>query len=252
MKELRWIVFALMLAMALTAGFACGGDDDDDDDSSGDDDFDVADPCEPITLDIDVCDPETGSFVSDIDNPYHPLPVGLHLVLEGDEDGTLVRVEIDVLDETKEVAGVTTRVVTETEYEDDELVEVSSNWFAQTSDGTVCYFGEEVDEYEDGEIVSHGGEWEAGVDGAKPGIIMPGDPTVGQTFYQELADGAQDMSQITALGEEFSAADETFTDTVTAMDSNPLEDCEADEKIYASGIGLVKDEDAELIEYTIP
>jgi hypothetical protein len=243
-KWLVSLVFVLAATM-MTWGIAC----DDDDDDSGDDD---SGDCPEPTLDLDVCDPGAGPFSLTIDNEFFPLEVGAQLVLEGEDDeGVVIRVEIDVLDETEEVAGVATRVVTETEYEDDELVEVSWNWFAQAADGTVCYFGEDVDDYEDGEVVGHGGAWRAGEDGHLPGIIMPGDPEVGQIFFQEFAEGvAEDMSEITAFGEAISVPAGEFDDTLTAMDFDRLDGCDgADKKVYIRGIGLAIDESAELISY---
>lgn len=101
--------------------------------------------CPETNVDISVCDPEVGMFSLVIDNGFFPLVVGAETVLEGvDDEGVEIRVEISVLDETEEVAGVTTRVVVETEFEDGELVEISRNFYAQAPDGTVCYFGEDV------------------------------------------------------------------------------------------------------------
>lgn len=208
--------------------------------------------CPEPTLDIAVCDPSTADFSSSttIDNPYFPLTVGMELVLEGEEDGETIKLVITVPGDTKTVAGVETLVMVETEYEDGELIEISKNYMAQTADGTVCYFGEDVDDYEGGVIVSHGGAWLAGVDGALPGIMMPANPQVGDAFYQEYAEGvAEDMGSIVALGETLTVSAGTFDDTVTAEDCNPLEDAETDEKVYASGIGIALDANVELISY---
>ena len=115
-------------------------------------------------LDISICAPDAGPFSADINNPFFPLSVGAQWILTGENDeGAPVRVVIASLDDTEVVAGVTARVVEEREWEDGELVEVSRNFFVQTSDGTVCYYGEDVDDYEAGQIVDHGGAWRAGV-----------------------------------------------------------------------------------------
>ncbi|MCZ7583126.1 MAG: hypothetical protein M5R36_07200 [Deltaproteobacteria bacterium] len=240
-----------MVASAFAWSIGCGDDDDDNDDGDDDDDDDDGE-CPEATEDLSVCDPANGPFTLEIDNPFYPLPVGLHLVLEGEEDGEELLVEIDVLDETEEVAGVTTRVVTETEYEGGELVEVSWNWFAQAPDGTVCYFGEEVDDYEDGELVGHSGEWRAGEDGAQPGIIMTADPSVGEAYFQEFYEGeAEDMSEHVALGETVSTPAGDFDDTLSVLDYNPLEGCEPEPKAYARGIGLIQDETLFLTESSL-
>jgi hypothetical protein len=241
---------------------ACGDDDDgDDDEADGDADADVdadadadsdADGDGDGDLDVAVCDPAQGAFSDPltIDNPYFPLPEGGRIVIEGEEDEALVRVRITVLADTLEVAGVMTRVVEEYETEDDELVEVSRNYFAQTDDGTVCYFGEEVDIYEGGEITAHDGAWQAGVDGARPGIVMPAHPEVGMRFAQEVAPGvAEDTAEITEMGVQVTVPLGTYTDTILMDENSPL-DQSASHKTYAAGIGMIIDDTAQLIEAT--
>ncbi len=206
--------------------------------------------CPEPTLDISVCDPDTVNFSTTIDNEFFPLTEDTELVLEGEDDGETVRVEITVPGDTEMVAGVETLVMIETEYEDGELVEISWNFIAQAEDGTVCYFGEDVDDYEEGAVVSHDGAWRAGENGNLPGILMPAAPKVGDAFFQESAPGvAEDMSSVIAFGETIDVPAGVFDDTLTAEDCNPMEDAETDEKVYVRGIGLAIDEDAELISY---
>ncbi|MEX1000246.1 MAG: hypothetical protein WD000_09885 [Thermodesulfobacteriota bacterium] len=207
--------------------------------------------CPETNLSISVCDPSAGPFSLIIDNGFFPLVVGDELVLEGEDDeGTFLEVIITVLDETELVAGITTRIVEEAEFEDGEVVEISRNFYAQAPDGTVCYFGEDVDDFEDGVIVGHGGEWRAGENGNLPGIIMPGNPEVGQIFQQEAAPGiAEDQAEIIALGETIEVPAGTFRDTLTTLDCNPMEGGAIDEKVYVDGIGLAIDEDAELVSF---
>ena len=200
------------------------------------------------TLDITVCNPTAGPFSLEIDNTYFPLPVGQVSVLEGDDEGTPVRVEITVFDETEIVAGVTTRVVEEREFEDGELIEVSRNFYAQAPDGTVCYFGEDVDDFEDGELIGHGGQWRAGMGNNLPGIIMPGNPKAGQTFAQESAPGiAEDMAEIESIGGTVTVPAGTFDDVLRSVDTSPLDPDAEDVKVYAPGVGLIVDEELELI-----
>ncbi len=206
--------------------------------------------CPESTLDLAVCDPSIVAFSTVIDNDFLPLPVGTAMVLEGMDDGEVIRVEITVPGDTALVAGVQTLVMIETEYEDGELVEISRNFVAQAADGTVCYFGEDVDDYEDGNIVAHEGAWRAGENGYQAGILMPADPQVGDAYYQEYApDVAEDMGEIIAFGEAIDVPAGDFDDTMTVEDCNPLEDAETDEKVYVRGIGLAIDEEAELISY---
>ena len=207
--------------------------------------------CPETNTSITVCDPETGTFSLIIDNEFFPLVVGSETVLEGEDDeGTFIEIIITVLDETEEVAGVMTRVVEEAEFEDGEMVEISRNFFAQAEDGTVCYFGEDVDDFEDGQVVSNEGEWRAGEDGNVPGIIMPGNPEVGMVYSQESAEGvAEDQAEILMFGETIDLPAGTFSDTLTSLDCNPLEEDSTDEKVYIRGIGLAIDEDAELVSF---
>ena len=207
--------------------------------------------CPETNTSIQVCDPETGIFSVVIDNGFFPLVVGDELVLEGEDDeGAFLEIIITVLDETEVVAGVTTRVVEEEELEDGEVVEISRNFYAQAIDGTVCYFGEDVDDFEDGMIIGHGGEWRAGENGNLPGIIMPANPQVGDIYAQEVAPGiAEDQAEVVALGETIAVPAGTFSDTLTTLDCNPMENGAIDEKVYIRGIGLAIDEDAELVSF---
>jgi hypothetical protein len=170
--------------------------------------------------------------------------------------------EISVLDDTEDVAGVTTRVVEEAEFEDDELIEVSRNFYAQAPDGTVCYFGEDVNICNDGLVPvgdeflcnggepSHEGAWRAGEGDNHPGIIMPANPEVGMVFSQEVAPGvAEDQAEVIALGETINVQAGIFNNTLRTEDCNPLENGATDEKVYVRGIGLTIDEVAELVSF---
>ena len=126
--------------------------------------------------------------------------------LEGeelDDDDELVEIAatITILRETEMVDGVLTRVVEERETEDGELVEISRNFMAVCREtGDLWYFGEDVDDYDDGMIVGHDGAWRAGVDGARPGVLIPGSPLIGARYFQEVAPGvALDRAEVSAL-----------------------------------------------------
>jgi len=239
MKQYNHIMLAGLITLSLLGVYGCPPE------SGG-----GGGSCPEPTRDIAVCDPGTVAFSTVIDNDFLPLPVGTSMVLEGMDDGETIRVEITVPGDTEMVAGVETLVMIETEYEDGELVEVSRNFLAQAADGTVCYFGEDVDDYEDGNIVAHEGEWRAGDNGYQPGILMPADPQVGDAYYQEYAPGlAEDMGEIVAFAEAIDVPAGEFDDTMTVEDCNPLEDAETDEKVYVRGIGLAIDEEAELVSY---
>lgn len=144
---------------------------------------------------------------------------------------------------------VRTRVVEEFETEDGELVEVSRNYFVSCKrTGDVYYFGEDVDDYEDGEIVGHEGSWLAGRDGAMPGLIMPGGAfLLGSRYFQEMAASAQDRAEHLATGLEVEVPGGEFEGCVEIEETSPLEPGESSEKVYCPGIGLVIDDDLELV-----
>jgi len=197
-------------------------------------------------------------------NPYFLLIPGYQLVLEGveEDDGEFIEVKavVSVLRKIERiripgVGRVRTRVVEEREWEDGELVEVSRNFFAICKKtNSVFYFGEEVDDYEDGEIVGHEGAWRAGENGAMAGIIMPGTFLLGSKYYQEYAPGvAEDRGENVEMGLEVETPAGTFMDCVKIIDTNPLDGVcateEGDEKIYCPGVGLIVDESLELVDY---
>lgn len=203
------------------------------------------------TLDIGVCHHSRGGFSAAVDNPYFPLPVGARLILEGQENGVAHRLELTVLSGTESVAGVATRVLEERHIENNLLVEVSRNFFVQTADRTVCYFGEDVDDYQGGVIVGHPGQWRAGLAGAAPGIFMPAAPAVGMAFRQEVAPGvAEDRVVIQAVGETTTVPAGTFTSTVRFFETTPLEPGVSSTKVFASGVGLIVDDGQKLTSRT--
>lgn len=218
----------------------------------------VARAAEPeFTVDFDV---ERCKFLpSGRDNPYFSLHPGDRLTLEGDDDGEAVKVEITVTAATKDIAFTTadgaavtvrSRVVEEREWIDGELVEVSRNWYSrcrQTND--VFYFGEEVDFYENGQIVGHGGSWQAGVGGAQPGIIIPARFLLGARYFQEQAPGAMDRAEHVEMGMVMRTAGRRFESCVGVVETSPLEPGHESLKVYCPGIGLVLDNDVTLANF---
>ncbi|MBI1374790.1 MAG: hypothetical protein GC159_18880 [Phycisphaera sp.] len=180
-------------------------------------------------------------------NPYFVLEPGFVLEL-ADDDARLV---ITVLDETRVIDGVTTRVVEERESEGGELVEVSRNFFAISKrTNSVFYFGEEVDIYKHGKIVGHGGAWLSGEKGAKYGLAMPGQPLLRGRYYQELAPGvAMDRAEIVSLTETLKTPAGEMTNCLRTQESSPLEPGVKEFKTYAPGIGLIQDESLKLVRY---
>ena len=198
------------------------------------------------------------TFSSTGRNLYFVLVPDFKLVLKGVEDKEQVEQQITVLpdEEVINVPGigdVTTRVVEEREFADGDLAEVSRNFFAiceQTND--VFYFGEDVDIYENGQVVSHGGAWRAGVNGALPGLAMPGSFLVGSRYSQEVAPGvAMDRAENVAMGLAVDVPAGHFGNAVRVQETSTLESGK-EYKIYAPRIGVVVDEKLELDEYFDP
>jgi len=179
-------------------------------------------------------------FVEVIDSSYFPLTPGTTFVYEGESEGETIRDEIFVTNETRTVMGVNTTVVRDREFADGELTEETFDWYAQDRDGNVWYFGEDSREYENGEVVSTAGSWEAGLDGAQPGIIMKGNPQVGGTYRQEyLAGEAEDMAEVISLNESVSVAYGSFENCLKTKEWTPLEPGIEENKYYVTGTGLV-------------
>ncbi len=197
-------------------------------------------------------DPE--KFVDEIDNPYLPFPVGAEWVYEGETEDGLETILVTVLDETREILGVECRSVRDVVSIDGEAVEDTIDWYAQDCDGNVWYFGEISFTFEDGFIDSIEGSWLAGKDGAKPGIVMLANPTVGTTYRQEwLLGDAEDAGTVLAIDAVVDIDYGLFTDCVQTADFLPPEPDALEHKFYAPGIGFIletvpgEDETVELI-----
>lgn len=171
-------------------------------------------------------------------NPYFILEPGYTLYFEHGRS----TLKITVLDETRDVDGVRTRVVEERETRDGELTEVSRNFFAiEKTTGDVYYFGEEVDVYRGGKVAEHEGAWRSGEGGAKFGLMMPGRPKVGDRFYQERAPKvAMDRAEIVSVSGELTTPAGTFRNCLRVRESSAIESG-SEEKWYAPGVGLIKD-----------
>jgi hypothetical protein len=180
-------------------------------------------------------------FSSKIDHPYFPLTPGSTKVFEGTRDGKPMRTEFVVTDRTRVVMGVKCVVVEDTVTSNGALVEKTEDWFAQKNDGSVWYFGENTAEYVNGVVSSTHGTWEAGVDGAVPGVIMHAHPKVGTEYYQEYRPGeAEDRAKILTLDSVVKVPAGNYTKVITTEDSDPLNPDKTDKKWYAPGVGVVR------------
>jgi hypothetical protein len=179
---------------------------------------------------------EAGDFVARIDNPYWPMALGSKWTYREDEQ----RVEVTVTGRTKEILGITATVVHDLVTEDGVLVEDTYDWYAQDKDGNIWYLGEDTKEYENGKVKSTEGSWEAGVDGAEAGILLPGEPEVGLRYRQEYYEGeAEDAGEILSLDEKAEVPFGSFDAVLMTKDTTPLEPDVLEHKFYAKGVGPV-------------
>jgi hypothetical protein len=189
---------------------------------------------EPANLD-------PANFVSEIDNPYLPFPVGTRWIFrESDPAGNAQKVKVTVTTRTRQILGIDATVVHDVVTEHGEVVENTFDWYAQDACGNVWYLGENTKEYEDGVVVSTAGSWEAGVDGAEAGVVMPADLQAGLTYRQEYFAGeAEDAAAILSLDEQAEVPYGHFTDVVLIKEFTPLAPDVLEYKLYASGVGVV-------------
>jgi hypothetical protein len=211
----------LVVGAVVVLSAACGGDDDGADV--------LPQGSEPVSLD-------PSDFSAEIDNPWWPMQPGSRWVYrEGAQ-----QVVVTVLDPTREVAGIEARVVHDVVTEDGELVEDTYDWYAQDDEGNVWYLGEDTKEFENGKVVSTDGSWEAGVDGAQAGILVPAEPEVGMKYRQEYLEGeAEDAAEVLSLDERVRVPFGFFEGVLKTQDSTPLEPALLEHKYYARGVGPV-------------
>jgi hypothetical protein len=232
-------LIGILVIVCLVMGFAAGYFSEELMEEDDDDGEDTTLANIPYEQDLD---PE--DFEDEVDHPYFPLENGTKLIYEAEtEDGT-ERIEVYPTGDTKIIMGITCTVVRDTVTIDDVLVEDTYDWFAQDKDGNVWYMGEDSKEYEDSEFVGTEGSWEAGVDGAYPGIIMLANPIVGLTYRQEYYEGeAEDMGAVLSLDESVVVQYGSFENVIMTRDWNPLEPDVVEHKWYAKDIGVIKEEE---------
>lgn len=184
--------------------------------------------------------PGADGFVLEIDNPYLGFAPGKVFRYEAETDEGLEEIVVEVTPQTKTILGVETTVVRDQVYLEGELVEDTFDWFAQDEDGNVWYFGEDSRTLEGGEVISTEGSWEAGVEGASPGIVMLAAPRIGLQYAQELAPGvAEDMARVLSLSRTVEVPLGTFDGCLQTQEWTPLERGPRESKYYAPGTGLV-------------
>jgi hypothetical protein len=221
----------LVTAAVLLLLAGCGGSESE---SQADDPYPLPQGSEPVELD-------PADFVAEIDNEYWPMAPGDRWVYrETDGEGTEQRIVVTVTERKKTILGIEATVVHDRVTEDGEIVEDTDDWYAQDKWGGLWYLGEATTEYEDGKPATTAGSWEAGVDGAQAGLIIPPDPKVGMAYRQEYYEGeAEDRGKILSLDGQAKVPFGSFDGLLQTEDTTPLEPDVVENKFYAKGIGPI-------------
>jgi hypothetical protein len=188
---------------------------------------------DPVNLD-------PADFSADITNPYWPMKPGMRWIYRGIEEGESSQdIVIVATTTTKKLAnGITARVVRDTARSKGQIVEDTVDWYAQDTQGNIWYMGEQTAEFENGKVVSRAGSWEAGKDGAMPGIMIPAQPEVGQKYRQEYKKGdAEDNGQVLALNNLVEVEAGQYKSALVTMDTSTLEPDVVEFKFYAPKVG---------------
>jgi hypothetical protein len=184
---------------------------------------------------------DPAKFTNTITNRYFVVKPGTTRILKGLKDGTPQTHTTHVTRTTRTIIGVRCLVIKDVVTNPAGVAEIAYDWYAQDDTGNVWYFGESTSDYSKGVVTSTKGSWEAGVDGAKPGIVMPAKPKVGPAFYQEFRPGvAEDKGRVLSVDETVRIPSGTYRHAVVIRDTNPLDPTLVQHKWYAPGIGLVK------------
>lgn len=181
------------------------------------------------------------NFVSQVNNTYFPLKPGTTFVYRGESEGVATRDVTYVTYETKQILGVTTIVVHDQGFEAGVLVEDTFDWYAQDKNGNVWYFGEDTKQLDkSGHVIGTEGSWEAGVNGAKPGIIMEANPKKGDKYQQELATNvAEDMAQVIGFQDSVCVRYGCFDNVLVTKEWSPLDKGAVENKYYAPSVGFI-------------
>jgi hypothetical protein len=186
---------------------------------------------------------DPANFGGPVDNRYFPLRAGTTLRYTGvAEDGRTPQVDVVLVTrKTEVVLGVTCTVVRDTVTSRGRPVERTYDWYAQDKEGNAWYFGEDARDYKNGRFVKASDSWEAGVDGAKPGIIMEAHPKPGDAYRQEYYPGhAEDQARVLGKGGAVKVRYRSFARTLATIERSRLEPGRRETKYYASGVGEIK------------
>ena len=228
-------IAALLLSAATFAGLGTGC-------SAGAPQPTSADPATALPQGDDEVQLDPAEFSTTIDNPYWPMVPGTRWTFsETDAAGAALTVVVTVTSDTKLIAnGVTARVVRDTVWDGGAIIEDTFDWYAQDARGSIWYLGEDTAEFQNGAVVSTSGSFEAGVDGALPGIAVPADPQPGMAYRQEFYRGeAEDNGEVLSVHEIAEVPAGQFSDVLLTKDTITIEPDVLEYKLYAPGVGPV-------------
>ena len=189
------------------------------------------------------------SHPRDITNPWLPLSSLKQDVIEGAEGGKKTRVLRTVMPDVRRSFKVGDQwvealVVEDRAFEDGKIAEVAIDYFAQDDNGTVYYFGEDVDEYKDGKVINHDGSWLLGRDTPVPGVLFPGEVKPGAKWVSEdVSAEISEKDEIVSVSETVTVPAGTFKNCVKVKES--LGDGTTEYKYYAKGVGVIREQPPE-------
>ena len=190
---------------------------------------------EPLPQGAESVKLDPADFSADIDNPYWPMrPGNKWIYREGN-----ARVEVTVTDKTRKIVGIDARVVHDVLIEDGKVKEDTFDWYAQDASGNIWYMGENTKEF-GGRKVNTEGSWQAGVDGAQPGVLLPAEPKVGLSYRQEYYKGeAEDLAEVLSVDARARVPVGSFEQLLQTKEYTPLEPDVVEHKFYAKGVGPI-------------
>jgi hypothetical protein len=187
--------------------------------------------------------PEPARFVTRVDNPWFPLRPGTTYVYRGSKDGQPSRDVFKVTRATKVIQGVRCTAISDRLYKRGRLAERTTDWYAQDRAGNVWYFGEDTAELApNGKVKTTEGSWQAGVNGARAGILVPAHPRIGQSARQEYYKGhAEDHFRVVSLSASVRTPAASSGRALLTEEWTPLEPGVLDHKVYVRGVGTVSE-----------
>ena len=197
-------------------------------------------PEQPLPIGAEQVNLDPADFSADVTNPFWPMKPGTRWTYRNVEDGQPPQdIEVVVTTATKKLAnGVTARAVRDTARVKGQISEDTVDWYAQDTKGNVWYMGENTAEFKNGKIDTREGSWEAGKDGAMPGIMLPAQPQDGQKYRQEYKKGeAEDNGEVIATNDLVEVEAGRYKDALVTMDTSSVETTAVEYKFYAPGVG---------------